>query len=228
MHTALGKLLWILERAGGNLADKRNGNIECTMNGEPIAFQVREKSRLIRLQLPPGKKKGDYYYPRTELRPTGILVLSIKTCLPGNLRHEWSEKADKTLDDLVPEIAAVMISAGPLLVEERRQREERARLQREEDQRRYEQQQRRKADRNRWRRFLEHAGRHREAELARSFLAALKCEGLDPKLTVDGQPLGEWIRWAKDWIETHDTANRGPEWVFGDVAGVTNWTYNSD
>lgn len=227
-HRLLSELFFILERAGGTLTDKQGGNIECRMSGEPINFQMREKSSLIRFPPPPGKKTGDYYYPRTELRPNGVLAFSVKTRLPGNLRCEWVEKGKSSMEGFIAEIAAILISAGPLLVEERQQREERERLERLENQRRYEEQQRLKTDRNRWRRFIEYAHRYRDIELARNFLATLEQPGWDLAETVSGRSVAEWLTWARNWIEKQDARNRGPASLFHEIAEVTSWTYRDD
>lgn len=223
----LSDLLNIIERAGGKVSDKLGGNIECIMNGEPILVQMREKSRQVRVRLA-GSSGREMGSQKTELRPTGFLVFMIKTRLPGGLRQEWVEKAGTSMQEMVPEIAAALISAGGLLVQERRERQERERIQREEERRRYEEQQRRKTDRNRWRRFLEFASRHREAEKARTFLASLERQGRPDDATIDGKPLAEWIQWVKNWIEAYDTANRSSEELFEDISRIQSWTYNDE
>lgn len=97
-------------------------------------------------------------------------------------------------------------------------------LQRIEEHRRYEEEQRRKFDRNRWRRFPGLATHHHEAELARRFLSVLLNSGSDPTETVSDRPLGDWI----DWIDRHDTAQRGAARAFSDVASVSSWTYRDN
>lgn len=227
-HRLLSDLLWLLERAGGKLEDRELGNIACIMEREPVVIQVREKSRQAKLQPPPGLKPGASYYPKTELRPTGLLVLTIKTRIPGGMRHEWVEKEEEPLGDRIAEIASVIVAAGPLLVEERRQREEQERLRQIEEQRRHEEQQRRRADRNRWRRFLELAARHGEAERARTLLSTLLKSEFDPAAVIDGRPISEWVQWTRSWIERHDVAVRGPASVFKELADVSAWTYHDN
>lgn len=220
-HRLLSDLLWLLEKAGGKLEDRELGNIACTMEGEPLVIQIREKSRQVKLPPPPRLKPGTSYHPRTELRPTGLLVLIIKTRIPGGMRHGWVEKEGEPLGSRIAEIASVIVAAGPLLVEERRQREEQERLRRIEEQRRHEEQQRRRADRSRWRRFLELATRHGEAERARTLLSALLKSEFDAAAMLDGRPIGEWILWTRSWIELHDAAVRGRASVFKELADVS-------
>jgi hypothetical protein len=225
-HRFLSALFFLLEKAKGRIEDRDLGNVACFMSDEPILVQVREKSRQVRLPPPAGLKPGASYYPRTELRPTGMLVFTIKTRIPGGMKHEWVETEGEPLLERLADIAAVLVAAGPLLAEERRVREEQERLRQIEERRRHEEQQRRKADRNRWRRFLELAERHREAERARTLLSSLMKSEFDPERIVEGRSMGEWIQWTRDWIDRHDAANRSPAAVFSELASITAWTYH--
>jgi hypothetical protein len=67
---------------------------------------------------------------KQELVPTGRLVFEIKTYLPAGLKRQWLETDKQPLEDMLPEIVAVFVTAGPLLVRQRQEREaaERERL----------------------------------------------------------------------------------------------------
>lgn len=108
---------------------------------------------------------------------------------------------------------------------ERERREEQERLRQIEERRRCELRQQRKLERDRFRRFLEHAGKWREAELARDFLGALRAAIPDSTALIDGKPAGEWLEWAEARASLHDPLQSDPLGIFESIAQVTNWTY---
>ena len=92
---------------------------------------------------------------RQELKPSGILVFSIETYLPALPLRVWADAADRPLKDQLGDILAQIILAGPILVQQRREREEAERRRLAEERRRYEEAERKRLDDNRWRRFTE-------------------------------------------------------------------------
>lgn len=122
------------------------------------------------------------------------------------------------IEDRLAEIAATFMVAGPIMAEERRQREEEARQAEEA-------RQRRRQDRNRWQRFTEIATAWDEAETARRFLLALRELDAPEGTRIDGAPIAEWLDWAEQKLEAADPIERGIAAVFGDIANVSPWTY---
>jgi hypothetical protein len=159
-----------------------------------------------------------------ELQPSGKLIFTIKTYLPDGFKREWMETDGKTLESLVSEILVTFIAAGPLLVEQRRQREEAERQRQAAEYLRYQRQQQRKRDDNRWRCFVGQARSWREAEIARNFLAALKRDDIDLDQEIEGRSLRDWLSWAEDRLNTADAINGGATKIFEAVASITEWT----
>lgn len=103
-------------------------------------------------------------------------------------------------------------------------REEAERLRIAEQQRQYELKQQQKLERNRFRRFIEHADHWREAQLAREFVAAIRATIKDPETVIEGRPAHEWLTWADDYAAQLDPLSN-PSRIFQSVAQVRNWTY---
>ncbi len=227
-HDLLNILFRMLEAQAGRVSLGERQELRCEMNGEVVTFQLREKHK--RLPKPSVLKQGfkkdvEEYSWRSNLKPTGQFVFSIKTLLPGNLRQEWHETTETPMEELLPEIAAVFVTASPLLVEQRKRRAEDERQRQIAERQRYEENERRKLDRNRWRRLIEMARQHEEVVLVRTFLAALKsADAVEGDAAAD-LSLNDWISWAEEWIEKGDPLSSGAKGVFEDVARVTNWSY---
>jgi hypothetical protein len=98
---------------------------------------------------------------------------------------------------MLPHIVATLVAAWPLLVVQRREREEAERQRQIIERQRYEEQQRRKLEHNRWRRFVEIAREWRDAQTARAFLQALKTAEIDLQQEITGKNAADWIAWAE-------------------------------
>lgn len=229
-HRILSALFKELERQGGKVKDESGRQLLVEMNGEPIVFQIREKQKQIRRPLTEDEKRGRLASDKNwtqELKPTGKLVFTIKTWLQSGLRTEWLETDVRSMEMMLPEIVATFVAAGPLLVKQRRQREEEERQRQIAERERYEEQQRRKLDDNRWRRFVEIAHQRRDAEIARAFVAQLERLEYDEDEEVAGSRLREWIAWAEEHARLTDPLNHGLDGIFASVGEVTAWTYES-
>lgn len=227
-HRILDALFKELERQGARIIQGNYRALSAEIAGEKIEFELREKQKQIRRPLTekererePWNKKG----VKQELQPSGFLVFVIKTYLVGSLRREWLEKAAKPMEELLPQIVATFIAAGPLLAEQRRAQEERARLHAIAEQRREQERQKRKQDQNRWRRLVQIAGGWREVEVARDFIAAMRQLPVAEGRLVDGQPLEQWLLWAEKHLESANPLSHGVEGIFKDIAQVQSWTY---
>lgn len=227
-HRILDALFKALEKQGGKVKQGEKRILHVEMQGERIEFQLRGKQKQVRRPLTENEKrwvsKDDKGW-RQDLQPTGKLSFSIKTYLPRGLRTEWIESDSASMESMVPDIVAMFVTAAPLLVEQRRQREEAERQRQIAERLRYEEQQKRKLDNNRWRRFIEFAMQRREAEIARAFLDALKDMELDAEQEVAGSSIASWIEWAEKRAINADPLNRGVDAIFQSIAEVTTWTY---
>jgi len=227
-HRILDALFKELERQGVRIIQGNYRALSAEIAGEKIEFELREKQKQIRRPLTEKERKREPWNKKgvkQELQPSGFLVFVIKTYLVGSLRREWLEKASKPMEELLPDIMATFIAAGPLLAEQRRAQEERARLHAIAEQRREQERQKRKRDQNRWRRLVQIAGGWREVEVARDFIAAMHQLPVAEKQLVDGQPLEEWLLWAEKHLESANPLSHGVEGIFKDIAQVQSWTY---
>ncbi|HKT76138.1 MAG TPA: hypothetical protein VJQ78_05365, partial [Sphingobium sp.] len=193
-----------------------------------IEFQLRTKLQQVRRPLTADERDWHSYRDRDhklELAETDILIFEVKGWLPGGLRRNWQDGRKGTVETMAGDILATLLAAFPLMAVEREQREKAEERRRIEAQRRYELEQQRKLDENRFRCLLEHAGRWRDAELARGFVAALRAAIPDPTVIIDDQPVSEWLDWAEARASQHDPFASDPLDVFDTIADVTNWTY---
>ena len=227
-HRILDALFKALEKQGGKVAEGERGGLQAEMQGERIEFLLREKQKQVRRPLTDEeqrwaspKSKGWRY----ELQSTAKLVLTIKTYLPGRLRTEWIENDKMPMEALLPDIVATFVAVGPLLVEQRIEREEAERLRRIAERERYEEEQRQRAADNRWRRFVEVAHQQREAEIAREFLTTLKEADFEPDQQIAGNPVSDWIAWAERRLTRADPLSQGVNQIFEALAKITPWTY---
>lgn len=216
-----------LEEQGGAVREGDRLEFIAQMLGEPIRFRVREKLTQRRIALTAEEKRrgwhsGDW---RRETVLSGHLTLEVQTYLPEGFVRQWVEKESEVLDDRLPEIVATFVAAGPVLRQQRLDREEEERQRREAERLRYEEQQRRRSDRNRWRAFREMATDWQDLAAARAFIDKLKRYRTDPSTEVGGLTLADWIDWAEQWVRRADPTASGIKVVFERIASVNASTY---
>ena len=227
-HRILDALFKAAEKKGIRVKQEERKGVWFETSGEPLEFRLKEKQKQVRIpksaeemkRLRPGERSW-----RQELQPSGILVFSIETYLPTLPQRVWADAPDRPLEDQLGDILAQIILAGPLLVQQRREREGAERKRMAEERRRYEEAERSRLDDNRWRRFTELAGNWTQAEQARQFLAALEQHAGPDALLANGTRLAQWLTWAQERIKMLDPLLAGPTAVFEDVLTVTSWTY---
>lgn len=226
-HRILDTLFKEIERQGGKISQGERNELLATISGEKIEFQLREKQRQTRRPVTPDEKRWGIYSSgqRQELVPSGRLVFDIKTNLPRGLQRQWLDTEVQPLEKMLADIVANFVAAGPLLVEQRKEREEAERERQLAERRRYEEQQRRKCDSNRWRCFREMAEDWRELSAVRAFLAELQTLEADPSVVIDGHSLGDWIAWAEEWLDRAHPTSNGVEGVFRRIANIREWSY---
>jgi hypothetical protein len=223
----LDGLIKALEANGASVTKGERRQLAAKSGGETIEFQLRIKLRQVRRPVndtDPSwmRRSGESHV--LELQETEAQLLEIDNYLPDGLRRTWQDTRTKSLETMMDDIAATMLAAFPLLAEQRKKREEAERQRIANEQRRYELEQQRKLERNRFRRFLEHADHWREADLARQFTAAMRATITDAGETIDGRSAAEWLDWADAYANKLDPLS-DPRRVFVSVAEVHNWTY---
>jgi urease accessory protein UreF len=108
---------------------------------------------------------------------------------------------------------------------QRRKAEEAQRRQWEEERKRAETREKRQQDENRWRRFVELAGRWEEAELASRFLEVLEQSPGDSEKTYGGRTTAQWLAWAREKRDAFDPTRWAPADIWSNLASVTSWEY---
>ncbi|WP_234703173.1 hypothetical protein [Sphingobium chlorophenolicum] len=227
-HRILDALFKALEAEKISVTESERLELFAASGREKIEFQLRVKLQQVRRPLTTDEREWYSYRDkdyRLELAETDALIFEVKTWLPAGLQRNWQDGRKGTVETMASDILATMLAAFPLMVAEREQREKAEERRRIEEQRRYELEQQRKLDQNRFRCLLEQAGRWREAELARSFVAALRAAIADPTVEIDDRPASEWLDWAEARASQHDPLASDPLDVFDTIAVVTNWTY---
>jgi len=230
-HRILSALFTALEQHGYAAKVDPRGAPYVEIDREPAQFTLKEKYRQVRRPLTDEEKRQGFNPKRPwrqEMQPTGLLQLSIETRLDPALIQAWIDTPEQLLEHQLPEIAAVFLVAAPILRERRRLHDEAEKRRREDELRRYQERQDLQQDQNRWRSFLEFAGRWKEAENARQFLDALVARAESTKQAVVDGMIDQWIAWARDRIAAHDPLLTGPDAIFQSIAAVDPWTYRDD
>jgi hypothetical protein len=226
-HRILNTLFKTLEQHGFKVKLGDRHEVYFEIERERVDFKLREKQRQVRRPLTDSEKSVSYLRERgwvQEMQPSGILIFTLETRLLDGAKHEWRD-GEQPLEAQLPEIISLILLAGPILKERRRQHEEAERRRHEEEQRRYEERERRKKDENQWRRFVDIAKHWREVDIARQFLAVLaeKCAGQE--LSIAERPLSDWLDWASEKVAASDPLLMGAERIFTDIAQINSWTY---
>jgi hypothetical protein len=226
-HRILSTLFKTLEQHGFKVKLGDRHEVYFEIERERVDFKLREKQRRVRRPLTEDEKRYRFMSDRgwvQELQPTGTLIFTLETRLVDGAKHEWRD-GEQPLEAKLPEIISLILLAGPILKERRRQYEEAERRRQEAESRRYEEQQRRKKDKNQWRRLVEIAEHWRNIEVTRQFLSALETKFLGDDFTVKERSLADWLAWAREHVTASDPLQMGVERIFQDVGQVDSWTY---
>ncbi len=194
---------------------------------DEIAFQLRPRLKEVRQLLTAEERRwhGSGKQYRRELVETDVLVFEIKRWLPGDLPRVWQDGRKGMIEDRVGDILTTVLATFPMLAAAREEAEERQRLREAEERRRQILARELKLDRDRFRCFLEQAGRWREAGLARDFLVALRAAIPDSSLEIGCRPAAEWLEWAQGHVQAHDPLTQDSSAVFRSITDVTERTY---
>ena len=227
-HRVLQALFRGLERNGAEIRQDDRGRLTAVLEGEAIAFELREKLRQVKRPLTDREKRFETWNRsgfRIELEPTGVFQVTISAWTEEPVRKHWLESDWRPIDAMLPEIVATFVVLAPVLAERTRQREEAARRREEERRRVEEERQKQREDDNRWRRFLEIAGDWKQAALAREFIAALRSGDVGANEIIEGRSVAEWIAWAEERAAALDPTGGETRLLFADVSEVRAWTY---
>lgn len=227
-HQALHALFRALERVGASIGEDDFARLSATMDGEAIAFELREKLRQVVRPMTADEKRWETWNTtgvKRELEPTGFLQFTILAWTEQPVRKQWLESDRQSLDQMLPSIIATFVVLAPVLAEITRQREEVARRFAEAQRLAEEERQRRREDDNRWRRFLELAGDWQQAALAREFIATARAGDYGPNEMIGDRTLVDWIDWAERRAEAIDPMTEGSARVFSELVSIRSWTY---
>lgn len=227
-HRFLDAIFKSWEAQGLKVSETDRRDLMVSNGQEKIEIQARVKLQQVRRPLTEQEQRwrseSDKDY-RVELEETDTLIFEVKTWLPTGLKRKWQDTRKTPIEQSAGEIVTTIVAAFPLMEEARKRREEQARLQRIAEQQRYEEQQRQKVDRDRYRRFVEHAHHWKEALLAREYLDALKAMRRSGGTDAEASALDDWMDWAEASITRRLEAAVDQVLVFQSVGQVTAYTY---
>jgi hypothetical protein len=204
-HRLLSALYFAVEKHGYTAKVDERGKTFVEINREPAVFTLKEKYRQVRRPLTEDEKKRGFNPKRPwkqETQTTGLLQLTIETRLRPGLVDAWIDTAEQTLEQRLPDIAAV--AAAPLLKERRPQYEEAERRRRDEDMLRYDEERRRQLEGNRLRGFLELAARAGRRRKRRTY-SSMRWRRTQPQIPLKSSATGPSINGSPG----HATASPG-------------------
>jgi hypothetical protein len=210
-----------VEKAGGKIESAPiTGKVTFLASGQKVECSIVEKMHKPLLR-PEGEAAKWTAYPehhQSGLQSSGFLRVTITTYLSFVKQPQWIETSKNKIVGWLPQIVGSIIGAGPILVEQQRDREESARRYREEEARRYERQRLREIDERRWTRFRERADDWEERTKLLAFTAELQRRlEIEGDAQVGDRQLSQWVAWAKERIDALDPFNRGLPGLFESI-----------
>jgi len=215
-----------VEKAGGRIEKSPiTGKVTLQIEGHAVECSIVEK--LVKSLKQRDETMKWTAYPdhhQSGLDSSGFLRVSITTYLGGR-QPQWIETDKMKISGVLPEIVSTIMSAGPILEQARRDREERERQHREEEARRYEARRLKEIDDKRWNRFREFAGNWEERQRLLVFIAEIERRlAEEEEVAIVGSPLSDWIAWAKERAEALDPFDEGVAGVFDAISKVSQWS----
>lgn len=224
-HRILDTVFKAIEKGGYQVKlGDRSFNWEASFDGITVEFDVKEREKMIKIPLTKKESLESWYQGkthRTERQPSGHLMLIIRTHLPKGLKTRWAEdEIGRPLEELVSDIVKTLIAAGPVLVQQRKEQEERMRQYEAERHRIFLEQQRIQLDQECWDRFLRAVTRSSQAKEALAFIAEIKVLAAeqDSQAKIAGKSIQDWIEWAETKAKKHDPLHRGLSGLFEQVS----------
>lgn len=229
-HRILDAIFRAVEKYGVAVKSDARSGFWFEYTSEKISCRLREKNKQVRRQKTADELRwsisGDKDWAQA-LEPTGNLVFTIEDYFGSEygIRREWLETPTKRLENMVPDIVAMLLLAGSALIKIRQDREEQKRRYEEAERQRQLDAAKRKLERNQWRALTEKAEHHETARKVSQLLDELEQKDFDPAELIGDRPISEWLVWARRRVEALDPVHRGIAAVFDDLSKVTDWSY---
>ncbi|RIJ24658.1 hypothetical protein D1224_10655 [Henriciella barbarensis] len=147
----------------------------------------------------------------SNLAPSGFLRFTINSWSFSG--RDFIETESRRAEDLLPKFIAHVMATGPLLVEQRKAREEWQRQFEKEQAERAEKERLARLDARRWEAFREMARNWEDSTRLRGFIGALQQAPKQHTLSAGEQDLETWIRWAEEKLMQMDPLAQGLESV---------------
>ncbi|WP_420131713.1 hypothetical protein [Rhodopseudomonas sp.] len=215
-----------VEKAGGRIEKSPvTGRVTFLIATHAVECSIVEK--LVKSLKQRDETRKWTAYPdhhQSGLDSSGFLRVSITTYLNGHQR-QWIESQKIKMDGLLPEIVGAIMAAGPILEEQKREREEREKRYREEEARRYEARRLREIDDKRWNKFRGFAADWENHDKLLLFLAEVERRALEEGNACVGDiALSDWIAWARERAESLDPLRQGAAEMFSAISRVSQWS----
>lgn len=205
----VGTVIAILEQQGVKVRTDERRNW-ATIFGQDVFFKITERRR--KLQRPPAKPgdKSDLFRSNFDLEPTGELTFHILSGYEFTL-HRWSDRANRKIEQGVPEIVAGILRTGVRL----RREAENKRLEHERQQRRIEELRLLKneieAEEKRVAQLEKRADSWRRATLIRDYAqAVLNYHAQRGSDIAPESEVGRWMTWALQQADRVDPLAESP------------------
>ena len=215
-----------VEKAGGRIEKSSvSGAVTFLVDGHKVECTIID--RMVRsLKQWEEQRKWTAFreHCKSGLESSGYLRVSITTYLPGR-KTEWVESSKSMMGQLLPDIVAGIMAAGPVLEQMKREREEQQKRYHEQEARRAEARRLREIDEKRWARFREFAVNWDDRKILLAFLAEIEARlASEGDVTVADRPLSEWVAWARAKTEALDPFRTGTAELFQTIARVAQWS----
>lgn len=186
------------------LGGKVNGTLNISFSGQDLEIKIVQKMRQVLRRAPEDEKWTAYpEHHNSALSPTRYLRFAIVTYFGGSHTNEWVESDKMPAEQMIPHFIDQILEAASISKDWHNRLEEQRLEIRREEAKRLEAQRLARLENERWERFRASAAQWREAEILRSFLAAL--DGATQSLAdIDGIPRGEFLKWVSGKIDEFD------------------------
>ena len=178
-----------------------NGRIETKIDGEPVACVIVEKMTRSYGAMDKTWTAWPEHH-NAALKPTGFLRLTAEA--RWGVRKDLIETSSVMADRLLPRFVGIIMAMGPILLQSRKEEEERKRLYEKKQAEHAERVFLKREDDDRWERVRAAASNHEECRLLRNFIDALRAQAPKDRAEIDGRSFDNWIAWAEARLEAMD------------------------
>lgn len=139
-----------------------------------------------------------------EYHPTGLMFFNLTTTVPDGFPRYWKESSEKSMEVILPEIAATCLAIRPYLENERIEQEREKRRQWIIEERTRRRNRRHHLHKAQWECFKKSADEWGEIAQIRQYLKALRSEPINPEIRVGKKDIGEWLEWAEEHLQREE------------------------